>query len=200
MFDASCMISHLHRSLAVALALLLLPTVADACPIPFRTIGPVKLQRHDVRRPTYRAVDAVAWRVGSQWTFTTPELNQELRAHDGRSYDAATFPRQQALSIDAAAPDDNGWVYADDSDPHTPPCELAGRSEWQQPVIMLRQDAKRVRIAAAARRTVGSRAGCVLGGGDQQWSCPTLTRRIILLKRPLGDRELVFEAPAATIG
>lgn len=181
---------------AILLALLLLgPTAATACPIPFRTIGPVRAGHGDVRRPIMRSTSRAAWQLDASWTATSPELNQFVRTVDGRRHEFVTFARQQALSIDAAAPADNGWLYGDDDDPATPPCRLAGQGEWQAPVIRLREGPREVRVVAAARRTVGDRAGCRLGAGQDALTlgCPTLTRSIRLLKRPLGSRTLVFE-------
>lgn len=188
------------RAFALSLVLLLvLPSVAQACPIAFRTLGPLAIQKGEVTRPVIRNVPRTAWRVDDTWTSTRPELNQDILARGIGVYRGATYRRQRALSIDAAAPSDNGWVYADDHDPATPRCAMAGRPEWRKPVIMLRETRRVIRIAAVARRTVGDRAGCVLGGDQDasEWGCPTLTRAVLKLKRPVGERRLVFEVLAA---
>lgn len=189
--------AHLLRLPCLALALLLAaPSIAGACPIPWRVVGPVKVERLDIRRPVTRTVPRARWGLDASWASTQPELNQQVVTSRGRVYESVSFARQRVIGIDAAAPDSNGWVYGDDDDPATRACAISGQPEWQQPVIRVRQGRRVVRIAAAARRTVGDRTGCVLGGGQDasDWGCPTLTRTVIRLGRPLGGRLLVFEA------
>lgn len=182
------------RSLAIACILLLVaPTMAAACPIPFRTIGPVKLNRVDVRKPVVRASTRAAWKLDTTWTSTTPELNQVVVARKGGRYQGVSFATQRALSIDATEPNERGWKFVDDEDDETPPCELVGQGEWQPPVVFVREGARVIRIAAAAQRNAGDRTGCVLGGDDAEWGCPTLTRTVVRLKRPIGKRVLVFD-------
>ena len=190
------MMYRARHTTCVALSILLLaPSFASACPIAFRAIGPVTVTRVEVVRPIQRNTRRSVWRLDRTWTSTSPELNQVIVARGGRTYLNATFARQDTLSIDAAAPADGGWLYGDDEDPETPPCALSGQGEWQQPRILIREHAHRIRIAAAARRTVGDRTGCVLGAGQaaSDWGCPTLTRTIMKLTRPVGQRQLVFE-------
>lgn len=174
--------------------LLLFPSVVAACPIPFRSVGPVKLTRQDVVRPVQQSSSRRAWGLDQSWKSTSPELNQLLVARGGRTYVSATFTRQDTLSIDAAAPDST-WRYSDDGDPATPSCELEGQSEWERPVILIREEERRVRVAAVVRRTTGDRTGCVLGADQDasDWGCPVLTRKLMKLKRPVGHRQLVFE-------
>jgi hypothetical protein len=190
------MCTALHRICCLALTLLLAaPSIAAACPIPYRTVGPLSVHRIDVRRPVARVVPRSAWALDASWTSTSPELNQHVVATGGRVYLTASFARQRSLGIDAAAPDGNGWVYGSDDDPDTPPCRLAGRAKWQPPIILVRENRRTVRIAAASQRTPGDPDGCVLGAGQaaEDWGCPTLTRSILRLQRPIGRRQLVFE-------
>lgn len=184
-----------RRCYLLALSLLLaliVPATAIACPIAFRTIGPVDVRSSEVLRPSFRSTNRAAWKLGSSWSSTRPELNQTLRAKSGRAYHAATYPSQRALSIDAVSPGDGGWRYGDDDDPATPPCALTGRGEWQPPVILVKEERRRVRIMAVAQRTVGDRTGCELGA-DGVWGCPVMTRTVVRLARPIGTRRVDFE-------
>ena len=122
-----------------------------------------------------------------------PELNQRVVSRAGSVHEGQAFARQVALSIDAAAPSNNGWSYADDDDPSTAPCRMVGKAEWRQPRILIRETATEVRVLAAVRRTAGNRSGCVLGGEHAEWGCPTLTRKLMKLRRPVGERRIVFE-------
>lgn len=177
---------------SLALLLLLgLPLSAWGCSIAFRTIGPVKVRPNAIERPAFRQTTRQQWSLDRSWTATRPELNQDIVATGGRTYRGASYPKQRALSIDAAAPDDNGWRYEDDADPRTPPCAISGSDEWQQPVILVRETVSEVRVLAVARRTVGDRTGCQLD--QDMWGCPTLTRSVVKLKRPLGTRTIRFE-------
>lgn len=173
--------------------MLLLPGMASACTIAFRTIGPIEVRKSAIERPSFRAATRAAWKLDAGWRATRPELNQDLVLRGGGTYRGVSYPKQRALSIDAAAPVDAGWRYGDDADPETPPCAIAGRGEWQAPEIFVKETGRTVRIAAAARRTVGDRAGCVLGAGQDEAGCPTLTRSVVKLKRPLGSRQIHFE-------
>ncbi|MCW2927263.1 MAG: hypothetical protein JWM86_1231 [Thermoleophilia bacterium] len=173
--------------------MLVVPSFAGACPIPFRSIGPVKVAKVDVREPVVRLSSRAAWKLDDSWTSTTPELNQVVIARRGPRYEGVTFASQRGLSIDATEPSDRGWKYSSDDDPATPPCDISGQGEWQRPVIHVREDRRSVRIAAVAQHTTGDRTGCILGGEDAEWGCPTLTRSIVHLKNPIGGRKLIFE-------
>ncbi len=184
----------LTTTLALSLLLLLgAPVAALGCNIAFRTIGPVQFRESEVKRPAERSSSRARWKLGAGWIGTHPELNQVIKVRGKGMMEGVSFSRQRALSIDAAAPADNGWLYADDALESTPPCAISGQAEWQRPVILVREDRREVRITAAARRTPGSRAGCVLGGNDAAWGCPVLTRTVVRLSRSIGSRQLVFE-------
>lgn len=186
--------SLLVRALACSIVImLLLPGLANACNVAFRTIGPIDVRKSAIERPSFRLGARAAWKLDSSWRATRPELNQDLRVRGGGTYRGASYPKQRALSIDAPAPVDAGWRYGDDADPETPPCEIAGRGEWQAPKILVKETRRTVRIAAASQRTVGDRTGCVLGAGQDEAGCPTMTRSIVKLKRPLGNRQIHFE-------
>jgi hypothetical protein len=190
------MMISVRRTVCIAMSLLLLaPTLASACPIGFRSIGPVKVKRVEVVRPIHRRAARTEWKRDTTWTSTSPELNQVIVTRGGPTYVNASFARQDSLSIDAAAPADNGWVYGDDDNEDTPPCAMNGQGEWQPPVILVRENKRTIRIAAVAQRTTGDRTGCVLGGGQDasDWGCPTLTRTIMKLHNRVGNRQLIFE-------
>jgi hypothetical protein len=189
--------SPLHVRIAcLALVLLLLaPSMAAACPIPFRRIGPITVRTAELREPRYRTSTLAAWKLDASWTASRPQLNQELVVRRIGVVEGVSYPRQRALSVDAVADLDYGWRYTDDRDERTPPCVIAGQGDWQPPVIMLREDARRIRIAAVARRTEGSRSGCWFGI-DQERGCPAMTRRVLRLKAPVGTRTIEFELPA----
>lgn len=171
------------------------PSAALGCNIAFREIGPVQIRASEVKRPSERSATRAGWHLDESWVGTRPELNQVIRVRGLGTIDGVSFSGQRALSIDAAAPADNGWLYRDDDLDSTPPCEITGLGAWQQPVILVREGRGEVRVAAAARPTPGSRAGCVLGGDDAVWGCPTLTRTIVKLSRPIGDRRIILETP-----
>ena len=108
--------------------------------------------------------------------------------------EGASDPTHRALSIDAAAPLNFGWTYVDDADASTPPCAIAGQPEWQPPIVMHKEDDRRVRIAAVARRTDGDRTGCEFAPGQER-ACPALTRTVIRLAAPIGTRRIDFNMP-----
>lgn len=169
------------------------PAAALACSIPIREVGPVKVVRSDLQRPLVRTVDRSAWRLDASWVSTRPRLSQFVLARGVGRYHAVTFPEQQALSLDARAPFDNGWYWFEDDDPDTPPCELVGKLEWQAPRIRVVQGRREIRIAATTQRTVGDRTGCVLGPDFGVAPCPNLTTMIFRLDRPIGTRQVVLE-------
>ena len=185
-------ISFALASVMLVSALAFPSAVALACTIEFRRFD-VQLARTEIRRPAERVTSRSAWRIDEEWIGTTPQLNQVVKIRGVGVSLGVAFAQQRALSIDAAAPSNNGWTYRDDDYVSTPPCEIAGQAEWQRPVIMVRENEREVRVAAVARRTPGSRVGCVLGGEDATWGCPTLTRTVKLLAKPIGERKLVFE-------
>jgi hypothetical protein len=180
-------------AIVALVALLGIPGAALACNIAFRTIGPVKVKAAELKRPTERATPRATWKLDDAWVGTVPELNQIVRLRGTGALEGVAFARQRALSIDAAAPTDNGWLYRDDALESTPPCAVSGLGEWQPPVILVRETRREVTVTAASQRTPGSREGCVLGGDGEARGCPTLTRTIIRLARPIGTRRLVFE-------
>lgn len=181
---------------ACLLALLLslaLPVQAFACPIAIRRVGPLDLQRHEIRSPVTRTVARAAWGLDASWTSARPRVSQFVVTRRIGTFHGVSFASQRAISIDARGPRDTGWMYVDDDRPWTPPCTMKGEIEWQPPKVRVRESATRVRISAASQRTVGDRTGCVLGPDEGVRHCPNLTRRIILLDRPLGARELRLE-------
>lgn len=169
------------------------PAASLACPIPIREVGPVKVGRDDLQRPLARIVERSSWGLDTSWVSTRPRLSQFVLARGLGRYHAVTFPEQQALSLDARAPFDNGWLYFDDDDPETPPCQLVGRLEWEQPRIRVVQARSEIRIAATTRRTAGDRTGCVLGPDFGVAACPNLARVVFRLARPVGTRRVVLE-------
>ena len=190
----------MHRRLPLiatlaCVALVALPAVGFGCSIAFRVIGSVSLTSAELRRPTSRIVTREAHGLDSTWTSTQPLLNQVVQIAGGKKVRGIYYSRQRALSIDTYGPEDTGWQYFEDSDPLTPPCQMIGQIEWQRPTVFVRENASEVRIAAAAQKTVGDRTGCVYGpdGPAGRKLCPNLTRRVMLLKRPVGARKLVFE-------
>lgn len=191
---------HAQRHVALLATLLslllavLLPAQALACPIAIRRIGPLDLEHADIRRPVLRTVTRAAWGLDASWASTRPRLSQVVVTTRSGTWYNVSYRRQQALSIDARGPFDNGWMYVDDADPDTPPCAMVGEIEWQAPRILVRQTARSVRVAAVSRRTVGDRTGCVLGPDLGVRECPNLTRTIVKLSIPLGSRPLIFEA------
>jgi hypothetical protein len=59
--------------------------------------------------------------------------------------------------------------------------------------VRLKQSRTQVRVSAASQRTVGDRTGCLLGPDHGVRECPNLTRVIIRIAKPLGNRKLVME-------
>ncbi len=171
----------------------LLPAVALACPIPIRRIGPLEESRADLVKPTPRVTTREAWRLDSSWASTRPRLSQFVIVRKVGTFHGVTFKQQQSISIDAYGPEDNGWMYFDDDDPATKPCEVVGQIKWQAPRIRVSQGRTEVRIAATSQRIVGDTTGCILGADFGVRECPNLTRTIVQLNRPLGNRKLVLE-------
>lgn len=177
-----------------ALLLALLPAVALAdCTVQFRTIGPVKLRVADLKRPTTRQVVHATWKLDMTWTGVQPKLNQFVAIKGRSSVFGVTYARQRDLSIDAYAPEDHGWLYVDDSDSETAPCQMVGKSAWQAPRIWVKETAKEVKILAASQHSVGDATGCVLGPDQGVRECPLLTRNVLRLKKDIGARALIFE-------
>lgn len=159
----------------------------------FRHIGPISVKRADIQYPLLRTVPRSAWGYDGSWVSTQPRLNQYVTVRGVGKRRGITFPKQQALSIDARGPFDNGWKYFDDADPDTPACRMVGKIEWQRPKIVVRQFKHEVRVAAISQRTEGDRTGCILGFEEGTAYCPNLTRVIYRLKKPLGKRRLILE-------
>lgn len=189
----------LAASMVIGTILLaLLPATALACPIAIRKVGPIKESRAHLVKPTFRVTSRESWGIDASWRSTEPRLSQFViirRTKDSRlrSFHGFTFREQQSLSIDARGPEDNGWMYFDDDDPNTPPCQLTGKIKYQAPKIRVIQGRKEVRVAAISQETVGDRTGCILGPDNGVRFCPNLTRVIVRLAKPLGTRKLVFE-------
>lgn len=185
------------RVLAALLAMLMLlmaaPGTALACPIPIRKIGPLKLKKSDLRSPVMRSTTARAWKVSDAWVSTRPRLSQFVRIRGLGTFHGRSYRTQRALSIDAYAPEDGGWMYFDDGDPATPRCKMVGKVEWQRPRIRVKQTKREVRVLAITRRTPGDRAGCSYGPDEGIAECPTLARSVVRLKQPVGNRKIVFE-------
>lgn len=160
---------------------------------PIRTIGPVDVSRSELRRPVARTTKRADWKVGKEWSSTLPTLDQFVVTRRIGTLHGVSFSTQRSLSIDAVAPGMYGWRYVDDADQATPPCAIAGATEWREPVIRVRQGAREVRITALSTRTRGSRAGCILDTASGELPCPVLTRTVISLARPPGARRLTFE-------
>lgn len=177
----------------VLVAVAALPAVALGCPIEIRTIGPIDAERSQLQKPLLRTVDRATWGFDRSWVSTQPRLSQFVRVRGLGRFHSVTFPKQQALSLDARGPFDNGWKYFDDDDPDTKSCELVGQIAWQRPRIHVRQGRDEVRVVAVTQRTEGDRTGCVLGPDRGEAWCPNLTRVVFRLKQPLGDRRLVME-------
>lgn len=180
-------------TLACVLAAALLPAIALACPIPIRRIGPLEESRTDLVRPIGRIVTRDAWGLDATWASTRPRLSQFVVVRDVGTFHGVSFKQQSNLSIDAYGPEDNGWMYFDDGDPNTAACEVVGKFKWQAPKIRVVQGRREVRIAATAQRTVADETGCILGPDFGVAECPNLTRTIIRLAKPLGERKLVLE-------
>ncbi|MCW2960247.1 MAG: hypothetical protein JWM90_634 [Thermoleophilia bacterium] len=180
---------------------LLAPTMAAACTIPIRSIGPLELLRTDLRRPTLHPATRTAWKLDDTWTSVTPELSQFVVTRKvGRHY-GVSYKNQLALSIDARGPeDDGGWRYSDDDDPATPPCQITGQIEWQRPKVLVRQTRTAIRILAVAQRTLGDRTGCVYGAELGEVECPNLATVIVRLNAPVGNRRIHFERIAPSDG
>lgn len=188
----------MHRRISlstvlVLIALLVLPGMAAACAIPIRKIGPVNIGVADIRTPAMTKGGPRPWKLDASWTSVRPRMSQFVQMRNGRRFHGASFSGQKAMSIDAYAPEDLGWLYVEDADPATPPCSMLGRSAWQAPRIIVRETKTRVYVAAASQPTVGDHTGCVLGPDFGVRPCPILTRRIVKLARVVGARKIVFE-------
>lgn len=179
-------------ALAVA-GLALFPAIGLACTIPIRTIGPVTAAKSDLQRATYRTVSRDSWRLDRSWVSTRPRLSQFVRVRGLGRFHGVTFPQQQALSLDAVGPFDNGWKFFEDDNPNTPACPLVGKIDWQPPKILVRQLKHQIRVVAVAQRTVGDRSGCILGPDFGVAECPNITRVVYRLRAPVGHRRIVFD-------
>jgi hypothetical protein len=194
------------RSLAAACALLVViaPAAAAAdvafepgtCNLAFRQLGPVRIQRSELRRPIEQDSTRAKWRLDSTWASTPPQLNQTLKTRSIGTYIGVSHSQQRSLSIDAVPPDTYGWTYVDDSNPRTPTCAMIGMPDWQKPRVLLKQERTAVRVLAVSRHTDGDRTGCELAGGDGFLPCPQLTTTIVHLKTPIGARRLYLETLA----
>lgn len=189
------MYSRTIRIACTALCLLVVAPadIAFACNVDFRAIKAAKVTRADLRRPVERPASRAAWALDDSWTSTWPQLNQVVRMKRARPLHGVYVAAQQALSVDALPPDDYGWTYVHDRDPATPPCGIVGATEWQSPRIFVSEGRTEARITAASQRTPGARTGCVLNQSADTLPCPNLTRTVIRLKAPIGNRRLVFE-------
>ena len=178
--------------LALVLALLV-PATAIGCTIPIRTIGPVTLRTDEIVRPKTVQVDRSQWTSDAYVASTRPRLSQWVIIKGVGRLHGISYKSQKSLSIDAYGPEDHGWMYFNDDDPETRPCEMVGQLEWQPPVIRVVQGAKKIRFAATSARTKGDRMGCTYGPDLGAPECPNLTRNIIQLKKPVGDRIISME-------
>ena len=179
--------------LASALVAALLPAVALACPIPIRRIGPIDESRADLVKPIARIVTREAWGLDGSWASTRPRLSQIVVVKDVGTYHGVTFKEQRALSVDAYGPEDNGWMYFDDGDPTTESCDLVGQIKWRKPVIRVVQGRREIRVAATSQKVAEDISGCILGPDFGVRDCPNLTRAVVQLVKPVGDRKVVFE-------
>ncbi len=180
--------------IALAGAILLLSSsAAAACNLPIRVVGPIDVQRTELRRPVAVSSTHAAWHLDQSWTSVEPQLVQNVRTRRSGMHRSVAFSRQRALSIDALPPDTYGWTYVDDHDPRTPTCTMVGQREWEAPTVRIIESPRAVRILAASRRTPGDTAGCIIGPRTDGLPCPNLTTTIIRLRAPLGARQLQFE-------
>lgn len=188
---------RIHRILALSLALLMLAPTASAfalCPpIPIRTIGAIKAVRKDLRYPVRAKTTRAAWGLDSTWFAVRPRMEQWVKLKNGLRFYGVSFSTQVTPSIDAYAPDDHNWLYMNDKDPQTQDCLMVGQSAWLPPKIMVKENSKTIRFAAASQHTVGDRRGCVLTPESEVRECPILTRTVPRLKKPVGNRVIQFE-------
>ena len=182
-----------HIIIAATIVLGAVPSTVLGCTIPFRVLGPISVSSNSLRMPTEGVADRADYGLDESWSSTSPELNQIVHLTDRRQLRGIAYSGQRALSLDSAGPEDGGLRFTHDRNPFTAPCEIAGRAEWTMPRIIVRETATAVRIAAAYRRTPGERSGCMLAPQDEETACPNLARRIMVLKRPIGTRQLVLE-------
>jgi hypothetical protein len=180
-------------TIASTLAAALVPAIVLACPIPIRRIGPLEETRADLVRPTARVTTRAAWGLDETWASVRPRLSQFVVVQDVGTFHGVSFKEQKSLSIDAYGPEDNGWTYFDDGLPETKPCEVVGQIKWQAPKVRVVQGRREVRIAATSQKIAGDTTGCILGADFGVRECPNLTRVIVQLVKPLGERKLVFE-------
>lgn len=168
----------------------------EVCTEPIRTLGPVSIKKSDLVRPKARKVQRSTWTLDSSWTSVRPRLSQYVKVRaEGKIYTihAVTWPNQKTLSIDAYAPEDYNWLYVDDDNPDTAPCQMVGQSAWQPAKIYVREGKTSIAVAAASQHTVGDATGCVLGPDNGVRECPILTRSLIKLKSKVGARTIYFD-------
>ena len=182
----------------IILALLLVLAIpvqsAFACSIAIRRLGPVDITKKQLVRPTSAVVDRAVWKRDRSWRDVRPRLEQFVRITGGYTEFGVAYPKQRALSLDAYGPEDTGWMYFDDGIAETPPCTMVGAIEWQLPRISVQQGRTEIHILASSQRTVGNRAGCLLGPDTGVRPCPNLARTVVLLKQPIGTRTIVFDS------
>lgn len=177
--------------LLAALVLVVLPAGAVACVIPIRTVGPVDVVKGDLVRPKAARSTRSAWGLGAEWSSGEARLEQLVRTRRSGTHHGVSFPRQRAISIDAMTPDRYVLRLEDDDDPTTPQCALAGRPDWSDPVVRVRETSTTVHVLAAVRPTPGDRSGCQAATSDDL-ECPQLVRHVVQLQRPVGDRRILI--------
>ncbi|MCW2949672.1 MAG: hypothetical protein JWN41_685 [Thermoleophilia bacterium] len=182
--------------LALSMALLVFAPTASAvacAPIPIRTIGAIKASKPDLRIPVRRTVMRSKWGLDETWFAVRPRMEQWVKLKNGLRFYGVSFSTQVTPSIDAYAPEDLNWLYVNDHDPQTQPCQMIGQSAWQAPKMWLRENLNEIRVLAASQHTIGDRRGCILGNEGGTRDCPLLTRTVQHLKKPVGKRKIVFE-------
>lgn len=193
-------VKRLFSQLAVLLvcACVLAPAAvwADSeydCTKPFRQIGPVKITKADIRTPVNAKGTPKRYQLDATWTNVDLRVSQFVKIKNGPKFYGSSFSDQKAISVDAYPPEDNGWLWVDDADPKTAPCEMLGRRAWQPARIFVRETKKVVYIAAASQPTIGNHTGCVLGPDYGVAGCATISRNIMKLKSRVGKRKIVLE-------
>lgn len=185
--------SGITRAFAACISLTLLlamPGAASACSIPFRTIGALYLSKSDLKRPIKKTTGAAFWKLDpALWLPLEPQLNQYVVIKNHRIYEGVTYGDQKAISIDAKGTYGTDNVYMQDPE-SLDTCNIVGQREWTAPFIRKMESTREVRILVVTTPNTADDAGCMLD--PEPTVCPQLTRAVIVLKKPMGKRKLVF--------
>ena len=188
--NETCMSIRRLRTITLvgfALAACAIPSIAHACSVPFEPPRPTNIPQADLRFGFPHVSTRSSWEVGDEWVSSRPFMDQQVRLAGWAStkWVTASFRQQQSLTVEASWPE-SGATASDDSDPATPPCEIAGRLTWSAPTFLVRETTRSIVITSMSRQTKGSREGCLF----QENTCNGRRTVSFRLDAPVGNRRI----------